>query len=173
MADIAFARGGVRYARVPGFPGYYASEDGHVWSQWLPRRRVLGTTVSRLRPGVNSSGYLQVALYRQGVRFYEDRAESPYGEAADPLEAAPLTLHIFQWVSLFRVGDESPQTGPHEGQPCSSMYFLIVSALASPVEQAKYPSDQNVRSFQKNHYKMSSCRSHNRLVVSDLSRRTI
>jgi len=70
MADIAFTRGGVRYARVPGFPGYFASEDGHIWSQWKPRRRELDTVMRRLRPGVNSSGYLQVALYRGGQRFY-------------------------------------------------------------------------------------------------------
>lgn len=70
MADIAFVRGEVRYARVPGFPGYFAAEDGHVWSQWKPRRRELDTVLRRLRPGVNSSGYLQVALYRQGQRFY-------------------------------------------------------------------------------------------------------
>lgn len=70
MADIAFVRGGIRFARVPSFPGYFASEDGGIWSQWQPRRRVLGNSLRRLRPGVNSSGYHQVALYRQGQRFY-------------------------------------------------------------------------------------------------------
>jgi hypothetical protein len=34
-------------------------------------------------------------------------------------------------------------------QPCVSIYFLIVSILALPVEQTKYPSLQNVRFLQK------------------------
>lgn len=71
MVSVVLQRGGVRYAAVPGFPGYFVGDDGSVWSQWVPRRRLLGQTWHRLRPGVNSSGYLQVALYRRGQRFYE------------------------------------------------------------------------------------------------------
>ena len=44
---------------------------------------------------------------------------------------------------VFSVGDE------WQNYPCDSIYIRIVSDDTSPVEATKYPSDQNVRSFQK------------------------
>jgi hypothetical protein len=41
--------------------------------------------------------------------------------------------------------------------PCSSMFFLIVSVLALPVGQTKYPSDRKVFSFQKGVFKNGLC----------------
>jgi hypothetical protein len=53
------------------------------------------------------------------------------------------------------------------------MYFLIVSAEALPVEHTKYPSLQNIFSFQKWYAKNFVYFSHIRLVDRDFNHRTI
>jgi hypothetical protein len=50
---------------VPGFPGYFASDDGRVFSE----RRWRGNNGPReLAGGVNAHGYRQVILCDNGVR---------------------------------------------------------------------------------------------------------
>ena len=53
------------------------------------------------------------------------------------------------------------------------MYLLMVSGDDSPMEQAKYPSLQKVRSFQKCIERKAANRFHRLIVVSCLSTLTI
>ena len=53
------------------------------------------------------------------------------------------------------------------------MYLLIVSGLASPIEQTKYPSDQKVCSLKKCLDKNTGKYFHNDMVLSCFNLRTI
>ena len=63
----------VRYADIPGFPGYEAGTDGSIWSLWkmigrLPGGavgRIIGTERRRLRP-VSSIAYMHLHLRKPG-----------------------------------------------------------------------------------------------------------
>ena len=48
---------------IPGFDGYFADTDGHIWSI-RPRFK---TKERRLKPSRNSGGYSLVGLYKNGV----------------------------------------------------------------------------------------------------------
>lgn len=50
-----FILDGVRYIEIPGYPRYYASEDGHIWS-------MRQTKWKRLRPAVTRRDHIVVGL---------------------------------------------------------------------------------------------------------------
>ena len=56
---------------------------------------------------------------------------------------------------------------------CCLIYFLIVSGLASPIEQQKYPSLHNVRSTQNSFLNLLSKNFQANIVLSCLSFLTI
>ena len=69
---------GTELRPVPDFPGYFVSRDGEVWSQWIlseaphcaqkvrAKDAVLGDKVSKLKAVRSRSGYLLVALIKDG-----------------------------------------------------------------------------------------------------------
>lgn len=50
---------------ILGFPGYYATPDGDIWSG--PKKYSPG--YNKLKPIKSESGYLQVNLYKEGVSY--------------------------------------------------------------------------------------------------------
>ena len=56
---------GVRFAPVPGFPGYQVSEDGRVWSF------LRGDVWMLMSPGLGKTGRLQVTLGRKKFKVHQ------------------------------------------------------------------------------------------------------
>lgn len=67
----------------------------------------------------------------------------PFTLSGKFVKPQPIYLGLPENSYVFSVGDE------WQNYPCDSIYIRIVSDDTSPVEATKYPSDQNVRSFQK------------------------
>ena len=57
--------------QVPGFPGYYATEDGFVWSTWKMgcKPQADARESRKVMPYIHDGGYHQICLRRDGVRF--------------------------------------------------------------------------------------------------------
>lgn len=70
----------IRFKEIKGFPGYYISSDGFVWTTFkrVYRKRVFrrgvtyvaGGRWSKLRATVTKGGYHQVLLSKQGVQHH-------------------------------------------------------------------------------------------------------
>lgn len=53
----------IRYATIPGFPGYMAGSDGTIWSCWSKGRiRKMSDAWKRLKPAKHPKGHLHVIL---------------------------------------------------------------------------------------------------------------
>jgi hypothetical protein len=50
---------------IPGFPGYFATADGWIWSN----KRNHGKHIYRLRKNVANNGYVSTTLQRDGVAY--------------------------------------------------------------------------------------------------------
>jgi hypothetical protein len=48
---------------IPGFPDYYASEDGTIWSTKISPRYNLSGELRLVRPRIHPSGYLYYGLF--------------------------------------------------------------------------------------------------------------
>lgn len=53
-----------RFVPIPGFPNYFISDEGKIWS--VPRQRAQGHF---LKVAKNSGGYLRVTLCKDGQKF--------------------------------------------------------------------------------------------------------
>ena len=62
--EIRIASGDLTLMPIPGYPNYYASELGDIWSSWEWN----GTLFRKLKPSVNRRGYLILQLVVGGKR---------------------------------------------------------------------------------------------------------
>jgi hypothetical protein len=62
----------LKYRQIVGFPGYFASVDGFVWSRKKRGRNsknILGKELRCMQPWRGPGGYLRIELYHDGQRF--------------------------------------------------------------------------------------------------------
>ena len=62
----------MKYDNIPGYPGYFISKNGKVYSRWVPRKSTLGEKWVKRKIRVNNKGRLQVKLRSStGIKKFE------------------------------------------------------------------------------------------------------